>query len=530
MTLRLRNRTLAVLALMLVPVAASAQLLGRISFPNSGVEAAQADFLEGVLYLHNFEYEDAARAFRRAQDIDSGFALAYWGEAMTHNHPLWNQQDREAARSVLGRLAPSARERQDKAGTDRERAYLSAVELLFGTDDASESLGKLERDELYRHAMRRLAEAYPEDHEATSFYALSILGTAHEGRDFATYMRAAAVAQQVWDVNREHPGAAHYLIHSFDDPVHAPLGLPMARAYSKIAPAAAHAQHMTSHIFVALGMWDEVVAANEVARKVQTERQAELGERLTVCGHYPYWLLYGYLQQGRAKDAGVVLETCEARVEEEPTEGELWHFRAMRARYAIDLEDWSSLERWTDPDGQDLPGAGEELVLFARAYAAWRAGDVGHVRKVRASLNELEAAPWPQEADELLAITRLELDALLDLMSDRPDRSLDLLRKAAAAEHALPYAFGPPQLAKPASELLGEVLASRGQWSEARQAYVSQLERTPQRSTSLSGLLVATRALGDLSASEELARRLDENLRFADPEADSEAVDAGRGE
>ena len=143
------------------------------------------------------------------------------------------------------------------------------MEVLFGTVGQSKNRTKPERVIQYREAMRRLHETYPEDNEATSFYGLSILAAGKAHRDFPTYMRAAAVLMEVWDANRMHPGAAHYLIHSFDDPVHAPLGLPMTLAYSKIAPAAAHAQHMTSHIFLALGRWSDVVSANETAFKIE---------------------------------------------------------------------------------------------------------------------------------------------------------------------------------------------------------------------------------------------------------------------
>jgi len=205
--------------------------LGEIDFPTSASGDAQQAFLEGVLFLHNFEYEDAASAFRRARTIDSTFGMAYWGEAMTYNHPLWEEQDRDAAQAVLSSLAPSLDERLAYFPTEREKAFHRAVETLYGNTDTSAGKSKEERDDLYADVMRRVHEANPDDREIATFYALSILGTAHEGRDFATYMHAASVAFKVWEENRLHPGAAHYLIHSFDDPVHARLGLPMARAY-----------------------------------------------------------------------------------------------------------------------------------------------------------------------------------------------------------------------------------------------------------------------------------------------------------
>jgi len=239
--------------------------LGSISFPNSGTASAQPAFIRGVLELHSFEYEAAAEAFRDAQKADPGFALAYWGEAMTDNHPLWQQQDKAAAQAALARLGDTPTARAVKAPTDRERQYLAAVEVLYG--DGS----KHDRDDAYMRAMGRLMAAYPDDMEARAFYGLSILGSRDGVRDFATYMRAAATVQPVFDANPDHPGAAHYLIHSFDDPIHAPLGLPAARKYSEIAPGAAHAQHMTSHIFVALGLWDDVIAANIRARDAQDD-------------------------------------------------------------------------------------------------------------------------------------------------------------------------------------------------------------------------------------------------------------------
>ena len=253
--------TLAAL-LTLTPFPGAAQNFGSVDFPTSGAAEAQPHFEAGLLLLHNFEYEDAAIRFRRAREIDPGFAMAYWGEAQTHNHPIWMQQDRDAALAILQQYAHTPAERLARVPTERERDWFETVEVLYG--DGS----KQARDFRYRDAMRRLSEKYPDDHDAAALYALSLLGTAHDGRDFAIYMKAAAVAQSVFEANPLHPGAAHYIIHAFDDPVHAPLGLPAARAYSEIAPDASHAQHMTSHIFVAMGLWDDVVTANVRARDV----------------------------------------------------------------------------------------------------------------------------------------------------------------------------------------------------------------------------------------------------------------------
>ena len=248
------------MALGLVPGSAHSQArLGTIHFPTSAGPAAQREFETGVLWMHSFEYDHAAAAFRRAQALEPGFAMAYWGEAMSYTHPVWNEQDLTLARATLERLGPTPAVRRARTPTAREQGWLQAVEILYG-DGA-----KPRRDTLYARAMERLAEANPEDDEAKAFLSLALLGLNQGVRDVPTYIRAGAIAEEVFRRNPDHPGGAHYMIHAFDDPTHAPLGLRAARAYSTIAPGAAHAQHMTTHIFIALGMWDDLVAQNEVA-------------------------------------------------------------------------------------------------------------------------------------------------------------------------------------------------------------------------------------------------------------------------
>jgi len=345
--------------------AESPRLLGKIDFPNSGSPEAQDDFIEGVLYLHNFQYREASQAFVRAREIDSDFVLAYWGEAMTYHQSLWSQQSASLGREALGRLGPTREDRAAKAPTDRERGYLQAVEVLFGMTPESRQLPKPQRDVLYRDAMRRLHESHPDDLEATALYGLSILGVGSANREYATYMKAAAVLTEVWDANRLHPGGAHYLIHSYDDPVHAVLGLPMARAYSKIAPTAPHAQHMTSHIFSALGMWDDLVSANERARKLEYAVLDGPGERSRESSHYVYWLLYGYLEQGRLQKAEELLAAARKRLSEEPLARERAYYGAMYARYLVDTEDWEAAVAMEPPEGVDIPAA---HYPFSRAY------------------------------------------------------------------------------------------------------------------------------------------------------------------
>jgi tetratricopeptide (TPR) repeat protein len=494
------SRLLAVAVVGLAPLFPSAAEgqrsdLGRISFENSGAVEAQGAFIDGVLLLHSFEYEDAAEAFRRAQRIDPGFALAYWGEAMTYNHPIWMQQDREAALEALGRLGATPSDRRAKAGTEREARYLDAIEVLYGDGD------KRDRDDRHADAMRRLHEDHPDDAEAAVFYALALLGTAHEGRDFPTYMVAASVADPVFEANPEHPGAAHMLIHSFDDPVHAPLGLPAAHAYSTIAPGAAHAQHMTSHIFVARGMWDAVVGANEVARDVQNARQGELGRRKSVCGHYTSWLEYGYLQQGRFDDAKAVLSACAARMDEGPAGQEPGYYGSMLLMYAVDTEDWDTIETLR----RDVAGPVAGAIAWVDGYRAVLADDEAAARAALARMSPRGGFP---------KASALELEGMIELRwGAGVDSGLALLTEAAELEASLPYEFGPPRVSLPTYEALGDGLLRAGRAAEAVDAYRTQLQRTPGRARTLVGLAAAATEAGDAAMSREALDQLEGEWR-----------------
>src|SRR5277367_1298216 len=300
---------LAAVAFLFGLSAVAAPEYGHVEFSNSGASSVQADCLDGVALLHDFEFAAAAAAFRRAESTDPDFALAYWGEAMTFNHPVWMQQDLKSARAALNKLGPSAATRRSKAQTDREKDYLGAVEILYGEGT------KEDRDDRYEEAMANLHARYPDDVDAAAFYGLSILGSAHGGRDVATYMRSAAVLEEAWMNHREHPGLVHYLIHSYDDPAHAPLGLRAARLYAKIAPDAGHAQHMTSHIFLALGMWTATIDANVAAISAVNGTRAAAGKMPVGCGHYWSWLEYAYLQVGDVESAHGALAQCRASME-----------------------------------------------------------------------------------------------------------------------------------------------------------------------------------------------------------------------
>lgn len=500
------------------PAKVSAQV-GAIAFANSGSKAAQASFLTGLGWLHDFEYPRAAEAFRQAQAADPGFAMAYWGEAMTYNHAVWMEQDADAARAVLARLGPTPQARAAKARTQRERDYLAAVEILYGegTKDA--------RDFRYADAMAALHARYPADVDATAFYALALLGTCHEGRDFATYMKAAALLEEVYPTHLKHPGVLHYLIHSYDDPIHAPLGLRAANRYGAVAPDAGHALHMTSHIFIAMGMWDEVIAANQKAMSVVDAQRAARHLPPQGCGHYPNWLIYGYLQERRLDDARAILAACKVRAMAQlgapppagfdPDNSAAASYGAMRLMQAVETGRWDPSERLDWPaEGYLSP---DFYAAYGEAVAALRADDLSGLKAAQARLHTLQPrllakiAAGPSSNRVYADSARIvvdQVDAVVRIRGGDIDGGLSALRKAAESETAMPMEFGPPVIDLPTWELLGDELARAHRPVEAQAAYRAALARAPGRSRSLEGLLAAQAATGEASAvtRAELAR------------------------
>lgn len=491
--------------------------LGSLSFPNSGAPEAQEDFLRGVLLLHSFEYERAAGAFRRAQEIDPDFALAYWGEAMTHNHPVWNEQDREAALMALARYAPTPEARAARAPTERERAFLAAVDVLYGEGE------KEARDTLYATEMERLAQAYPEDLEARVFHALSLLGLSQGDRHVPTYMEAAASALGAFHENPDHPGAAHYAIHSFDDPTHAVLAMEAARAYASIAPEAAHAQHMTTHIFLARGMWDDVVEANERAVAVTNRDRAGRDLPPTHCGHYNEWLLYGYQQQGRYEDAAVLLADCGAQARDEDRPGARRRSAAgsyvyMRNLHLADTRDWSGAAATSELDLDEAATLPRLMQAWGSGIAALGRGDRRAAERSLEVLNEADAAE--DGAYDYLAryvpVWRGTLAARLLADAGDAEAAVRAAREAAVYEASLPVDFGPPVSFKPARELEGELLLAQGRAAEAMEAFQLALRRTPNRILSLAGYARAAAEAGRPDLARGAYAELAELLAKAD--------------
>ncbi|MEO8742386.1 MAG: tetratricopeptide repeat protein [Lysobacteraceae bacterium] len=506
--------------------------LGSISFPTSTKSAdAQTAFARGMLLLHLFEYDDAAKAFAQAEQTDPGFAMAYWGEAMTHNHGIWNQLDAKAGRAALAKLAATPQTRAAKAATAREKAYLAAVEILY--DDKGD---KKQRDASYSDAMQQLAKNNPHDNNAQLFAALALMGRSEGVRDVPVYLRAGVIAKASFRVNPQNPGAAHYWIHSMDDPEHAAGALEAARALSKIAPDAGHAQHMTSHIFMALGMWDDVAAANENAMRVVDAHAHAEGQPLIECGHYDYWLEYTYFQQGRYAAAENTLQACRdsgqqalavADAHPEATGSYVVSGKKLsRDKYAqrlqgmlIDMRTTAVIESG-DWNGMavkmplDTTGLGTERAwnVFADGYAAGMRGDEADAQAQLAAISAVikSSVGDPDVAQQVIymGILKDELRGLIDVRNGNSEAGIAAIRTAAERYDALPFDFGPPVPIKPPRELLGEQLLAQGKAVEAQTEFEAALKLAPNRALSMLGLARAQSAAGDNKAASATYRQL----------------------
>jgi tetratricopeptide (TPR) repeat protein len=485
--------------------------IGTVSFSNSGSPTAQRPFLRGLALLHSFEYDDARAAFRDAERADSGFAMAYWGEALTFAQLLWGIDYADSARTTLARLGATRDARLARAKTERERQYGAAVEALFDTTSLES------RVRGYVAGLRALAAAHPNDLDARAFLAVSLLMDqgGSEADEKARTEEAIALAQSVFAKAPQHPGGAHYLIHAADNPKYAAKGLAAARAYAKIAPDAEHALHMPSHIFVQVGAWDDVVSSNERAWPVSRAWVKTHGLPNTELSfHSLWWLQYGYLQQGRFAAAKALLDTVRLTLD-----GIDWATSdAIDARYAPiqfsylyarETGDWSVYAGHTPPPVVANPKVvGDRAQFFAMAETAGRAviaallGDTAQAKQMVESL--------PERA----TITRGEVAGLLARARGDTANWIASLETAAKLDAGIGH-LGPPS-SYPPSELLGDALLAVGRAKDAVAAYRQQLELMPNRSRTLLLLARAQRKAGDTAGAAKTEAQLRRNWHAAD--------------
>ena len=504
----------------------ASEKLGDVNFVTSCTPAAQKQFNRAVAWLHSFEYEEAEKAFSEVAASDPRCGIAYWGVAMTSYHPLWAAPTPDELKRGWNAIEKA---KTIGAQTQRERDYIDALELFYKDSD---KLDHRTRTFAYHEAMKRLYANNPADQEAGVFYALTLIttGTMSNDKTYAREKEAAQILNSVLARQPQHPGVAHYLIHSYDYPPLAELALPAARSYAKIAPASAHAQHMPSHIFIRLGLWPEAIRSNldaEASAKAFAARHKMAGawdEQL----HAMDYLAYAYLQSAQDKQALAVLDEVKSLRSVEPQTFKVaYAFAAIPARYALERKHWDEATKLTLPPNtvgmfpwQKFRWA-EAHIHFARAIGFARTGEVASARQEIDQLAALRDAlvigkgefDWAKQVD----IERQIAAAWLAYTEGKQDEALKLMRAVADLDDATDKHPVTPGAILPAREQLGELLLELKQPSAALQEFETSLRSTPGR---FNGIYGAARA-ANLAADQKKARSYYEKLIALTQQADT---------
>ncbi len=500
-----------------IPLFSQMQNFGTIHFPNSGNAKSQSAFEMGMLLLHSFEYSDARENFKKAQQFDKNFAMAYWGEAMTYNHPIWFQQDKEKAVAALNKISRDPEGRILAANLKGEKLLLEAANILFGRGS------KEERDVNYMNFLAKAHEQYPINDEIACFYALSLMGSRHNGRHIPTYLKAAEIAGKVLQRNPQHPGALHYTIHAYDEPTNAQRGLAAANAYAKVAPGSEHALHMPSHIFVALGYWDRVVASNEAAWEAGEHRfkTKDLAHSRRAY-HALLWLNYGYLQQGNFDKAKACIEIMHGDYLNHYSIRAKTHLNQMRAAYLVHTDQWDSdIAKINLTIGKSrIENAA--LNLFVNGLVALKKGQLARVNSFVGEIHDLAqnggtnlldadmekcfapgTMPKQTRRNRTALIFGKSLEGLLLAKKGQHQKAEVLFKEATALEDNLSFSFGPPMIVIPSHELYAEFLLTQKRYKEAVVHFERTLERAPRRSLTLNGLYHAAMKANQLKKAED---------------------------
>jgi hypothetical protein len=455
--------------------------------------------------------------FRESTTIDPDCMMGYWGEAMAHNHPIWGDpQETEAARKVLEQIKYTPKL------TPRECAYLQAVKVLYGDGE------KPTRDRAYSAAMEKISRDYPDDVEAALFYALSLMGTvrAEDPAGLQIRLRAGAIASKVYQKNPNHPGAAHYILHAYDDPEHAAQALLAARRYAEIAAGAPHALHMPSHIFLQLGMWPEAAASNEASWTASDQWVKQKNLPISKRDYHGlHWLLYIYLQQGRYGKAEELLNVMRQSLAEFPKDDPrnlmfgTFTYASMTAAFVAETERWDSAEQLlgiphaktedSKSQGSSSPNPIQAYVvvpqipaIFTRGLAAAAQGspdpqkyitELNTIREQQSGAKE----PFIAQVVKMTEIQELEIAAMFNVAKGIFDEAIKTMKQATALEEAMPPPSGPPTVIKPPHELFGEILLRADRPKEAAQQFATSLRRHPNRARSLLGAARAAAKNGD---------------------------------
>src|SRR5437899_5565423 len=460
--------------------------LGTVHFPVSCTPDAQETFEKGVALLHSFWYEESEKAFLDVEKQDPKCAMAYWGEAMSLWHQLWNRPDAPTIKRASAELKKAGKM---KAGTtDRERDYIQALKAFYSN---SKKADHGPRAMAYSVAMEKVYRKYPDDHEAAAFYALSLLAAEPDNdTTFANRKEAGAVLEKLFAVEPNHPGVVHYLIHSYDKPQLAQLGLPAARRYAQIAPAAPHALHMPSHMFARLGLWQDDIDSN-LASIAATRKTAAM--HMGGAGHQYHamdFLVYAYLQSGREAEAQRVYEEVKTLPSEKEYGFDPHAFALARfpAIYAVELHHWTEAAALTPVPDTEL--GDNAITYWARAIGAARNGNAAEARKNVAELESIHQQLLAKKRKffaEVVDQDRKEAEAWVAHAEGKDDDAVKMLRGLAEQEEST----GEEPEGIPAREMLADMLLDMKRPEQALTEYEADLKFNPNR---FDGLYGAARA------------------------------------
>ena len=504
--------------------------LGNLEHDFTISAAAEEDFNNGLLLLHSFEYDDAREAFQKALQADETELMAYWGEAMTHYKALWGLQDVEAGKKVMSQLGNTREARLAMAENELEQDFWMGVELLYGDAEL------IERNKAYAEHMAELYNKYPNNQEVAAFYALGLMWSVPLGRDVDIFDKSAQVVSGILAENPNHPGALHYTIHAYDDPEYAQLALAAANSYAAVAPDATHALHMPSHIYLALGMWAEVVASNEASYQASINRMKRKGLGDDSRGYHSYfWLQYGYLQQGRTNDAHRLLKDMVGFTRKAATQRARSYWIAMKNAYLTDAHEWSNDITPLVVSRMDLGLSSQAGHRFFQGRMAYQTGDSETISLQMDSLdNEIKAGELIVTSDGITlcsaGTTRYapnrtdiqratvmwhQLAAYKAILEGDPGKVEKSLQEATTLEENTGYSFGPPDIPYPSFEQYGYWLLEHDRPQEALAQFITGLERTPNRINALRGKRLALEASGDLQAAKQVKQTINEIIQVS---------------
>jgi tetratricopeptide (TPR) repeat protein len=476
--------------------------LGQVSFPISCHTAAQQKFNRALALLHSFQYAEADLAFAEITASDPDCAMAWWGAAMSLYHPLWappTPAELQKGREAIGRAISAS------AKTQRERDYIAALEIFYKDAD---KLSHWERARAYAVSMEGVHRRYPQDQEAAIFYALALNGTAPaDEKNLANRKKAVQILYRVWPREPDHPGIAHYLIHSYDYPSLARLALPAARRYAKVAPSSPHALHMPSHIFTRLGMWPDSVQSNLASAAAAKQQVAKVqpGAASKDQLHAMDYLMYAYLQGAQDEQAKSILDEALAYSEVDQAVFQVaFAWAAIPARFALERRRWKEAASLTLHPAKfpwERFRYAEANIHFARAVGAARSGDTAIALQEVQELASIQAAiggaktgyDWAKQVQ----IQHQAASAWLAQAEGKTGEAERLLRAAAELEDTTDKNPVTPGAILPAREMLGDLLLELKQPAQALKEYETVLLTAPNRFNSLYGAAHAAELAGN---------------------------------